>query len=328
MKTPLQSKKLRSENNWSQEQLVRKLARVILLGSVLPVFYLVNIFGVAEGADFCQKTSQTALSSCQAGAQSDKLLAIGKCDNLSDAAARAECKTQASADRKDARQTCQDQFDARQAVCDRLGPAPYDPVIDPANFVAIIDNPFFSLTPGTTFIYESATEHDEFFVTHNTKMILGVTCIEVHDTSTVGGQLTEDTFDWFAQDKDGNVWYFGENSRQLVGGVIVGVEGSWTAGVDGAKPGIIMEAHPAVGDFYRQEFALGTAEDVGKVLSLSESVTVPAGSFNNCLKTKDTSPLEPDVVENKFYCPGKGDVLEIDLTSGERLELKGITTGG
>ncbi|MGH7863894.1 MAG: hypothetical protein ACREQB_02815, partial [Candidatus Binataceae bacterium] len=125
-----------------------------------------------------------------------------------------------------------------------------------------------------------------------------------------------------AQDLDGNVWYFGENSKQLSGGLVIGVEGSWTAGEDGAKPGIIMMAHPAIGDFYRQEFLLGTAEDVAEVLSVSESVTVPFDSFDDCLKTEDSTPLEPDVAEAKFYAPGVGFVLTIiDPATGEKLEL-------
>ena len=97
-------------------------------------------------------------------------------------------------------------------------------------------------------------EIDNFAVTHTTRVIRGVTCVEVHDTVTVDGKLTEDTLDWFGQDKDGNVWYFGENSQEIADGLITGIEGSWIAGVDGAQPGIVMEAHPAVGDFYRQEF--------------------------------------------------------------------------
>lgn len=240
---------------------------------------------------------------------------------------RTECEKQAAADMKDAQQTCKDQFDARQTVCDRLGPAPYDPAIDPTNFVAKIDNPFFPLKPGTTFIYEGQTaqglEHGEFFVTYNTKVILGVTCVEVHDTVKVDGELIEDTLDWFVQDKDGNVWYFGENAKQLADGLIVGVEGSWTGGVEGAKPGIVIEAHPAVGDFYRQEFSLDTAEDMAEVLSLKESVTVPYRSrpFAHSLETEETSPLEPGAVEHKFYAAGVGNLLTIDLNTGERLEL-------
>jgi hypothetical protein len=304
--------------------------QVILAGGVVLVAGLANGARVAAGANVCRQTSQTVASSCQAGVRSDFLLAKAKCANLVDTATQKDCREQASADQKDAMRTCKDQHDARQAVCERLGEAPYDPVIDPANFVATIDNPFFPLTPGTTFIYEGQThnadfEHDEFFVTHNTKMILGVTCIEVHDTSKINGVLTEDTFDWFAQDKAGNVWYFGENARQLVDGEIVGVEGSWTAGVDGAKPGIVMEAQPAVGDFYRQEFALDTAEDVAGVLSLTESVTVLNDVVQNCLETEETSPLEPDALEHKFYCAGVGNVLTKDITANETLPLVQIT---
>jgi hypothetical protein len=126
-------------------------------------------------------------------------------------------------------------------------------------------------------------------VTHNTKEILGVTCVEVRDIVTVGGVVKEDTLDWFAQDTAGNVWYFEENSKEIQDGLAVSLEGSWTAGIDGAKPGIIMKAYPAVGDFYRQEFALGTAEDVAEVLSPTETVTVPAappGGFAHCLSPR------------------------------------------
>jgi hypothetical protein len=259
---------------------------------------------------------------------SDFWLASGICENLSDASARKACKQQASADKEDALQACGDQRDARQAVCKQLGGAPYDPVIDPLNFVDTIDNPLFPLAPGTTFIYEGQTaaglEHNEVFVSHNTRKILGVTCVEVHDTVKVDDILTEDTLDWYAQDKDGNVWYFGENSKQLADGLVVGLEGSWMAGVDGAKPGIIMEASPAVGDFYRQEFSLGTAEDLAEVTGLNESVDVMGNPVDHCLKTEETSPLEPDALEDKFYCKDIGNVLTNDIAAGETLPLVNI----
>lgn len=287
----------------------------------------------AEGADFCGKTTHTTARSCQTGARSDFWLALAKCANLSDGTARKDCRKQASTDLEDAKQTCKDQRDARRAACKKLGEAPYDPVIDPANFSTntLIDNPYFPLKPGTTFIYEGSTadglEHRELRITHKTKVILSVTCVEVHDLVKINGEVTEDTIDWFAQDKDGNVWYFGENSKQVAGGLIVGLEGAWTGGIDGAKPGIIMEAHNVVGDFYRQEFSLDTAEDLAAVQSLAESVTVPYGSFNNCLKTLETTPLKISDVSNKFYCPGVGEVLTQDLPAGtERLELVGIIT--
>src|SRR5262249_59969637 len=116
------------------------------------------------------------------------------------------------------------------------------------------------------------------------RVILGVTCVEVHDTVTLDGELSEDTLDWFAQDKDGNVWYFGENTHELEDGLITTIEGTFMAGVNRDKPGIIMKAHPAVGDFYRQEFSLANAEDFAETLSLNEIVTVPFGTFNHLLK--------------------------------------------
>src|SRR6266536_2606106 len=157
-------------------------------GVTILLFTLVNGEAAVEQPDFCRRTAQTVLTSCQAAAQSDYWLALAKCDNLADPAEREECRRRASADARDARQTCEEQDEARLAACEQLGEAPYDPVIDPSNFVARVDNPYFPLRPGTTFIYEGRTaedfEHDEFAVTHNTRVILGVTCVEVHDTVT------------------------------------------------------------------------------------------------------------------------------------------------
>jgi hypothetical protein len=294
----------------------------------LALFIIVLTSGsvaIAQNTDFCQLTAKTTLRSCQVGAQGDFLLALGKCANESTPATRKTCKHNALSDSKDALDLCSSQFSVRQTSCQRLGPQPYDPVVDPANFTDKIDNPYFPLIPGTVFVYEGTTGgesvHNEFFVTHNTVQILGVTAVEVHDTVMTNGELTEDTLDWFAQDKDGNVWYFGENTMELINGRPSTLEGTFTAGVDGAKPGIIMEAHPARGDFYRQEFALGNAEDFAEVQSLITTVTVPAGTFTHCLKTKETTPLEPDLKEAKWYAPGVGNVLTKDLTNGEQIKL-------
>jgi hypothetical protein len=289
----------------------------------------------AKIGDACKSTAQAALRACREEAQSDKALASGKCDNSPDAATAHACNQQASADVKDALASCKDQHDARLAVCARLGPAPYLPAIDPANFVDAmghplpIDNVLFPLTPGTTFVYEGQTaaglERDEFAVTHATRTILGIACVEVHDTVTTAGVLTEDTLDWFAQDRDGNVWYMGENSKQLDGGLIVGLEGSWTSGVDSAQPGIIMKPHPAKGDFYRQEFLLKDAEDLAEVSSTDETVNLSNGkTYDHCVKTTETAPIEPDALENKFYAPGVGNVLVVDQTANETSELVDI----
>ena len=190
--------------------------------------------------------------------------------------------------------------------------APYNPVIDPDDFTSRIDNPFFPLKPGTIYTYEGMTdagpELNTVEVTHSTRVIMGVPCVEVIDTVLVGGVLEELTLDWYAQDEDGNVWYFGEDSRQYSGGVQVGTEGSWVAGVGGALPGITMEAHPRVGDIYRQEYLRRVAEDMAEVLSLSGSVAVPYDLFDECVVTKDYSPLDRKSIENKWYARGVGCV--------------------
>jgi hypothetical protein len=202
----------------------------------------------------------------------------------------------------------------------------YDPVIDPARFVAVVDNPLFPLTPGTLTTFAGGDETIEVRVTHDTRLILGVTCTVVRDTVTEGGTLIEDTYDWFAQDAEGNVWYMGEDTVEYEAGQPVSTAGSWEAGQDGAKPGRIMLASPQVGDRYRQEYYACEAEDEGEVLAVGESVTVPQGSHTGCVRTLDTTPLEPDVQEHKTYCPGVGVVLEVDLETGTRTELTSIGT--
>jgi hypothetical protein len=294
------------------------------LGTIL---LLTLASGARAATDYCTLTANDALRGCKPDAAGGYWVAVGKCDNIADAGDRRDCKDEASADKADELDLCNEQLAARLDACEHLGPDTYEPAIDPANFVSVIDNPFFPLVPGTTFISEGGGEHVEFAVTHNTKKILGVTCVEVHDTVTVGGELAEDTLDWFAQDRDGNVWYFGESTFELEDGRPVSVEGSWEGGVDGAQPGIVMKAHPAVDDFYRQEFMLANAEDIAEVVSLNRTVTVPYGTFQHCLETEETTPLEPDAEENKYYAAGVGFVLQVDTVTGARNELIAITTG-
>ncbi len=218
------------------------------------------------------------------------------------------------------------------AACDKnpVEP-PYDPVINPADFVANIDNPYFPLTPGTTFNFRATTaegnEAGKVVVTHDTKEILGVRCVVVADTVWLEGVLKEATFDWYAQHQDGTVWYFGEAVDNYENGVIADHDGSFEAGVDGAKPGIIMKANPQVGDSYRQEFYKGEAEDEAEVLGLNEAVTITFGAFQNCVKTKEWTQLEPDIEANKYYAAGVGVILEIHTKGpAERNELINITT--
>ncbi|HXQ38622.1 MAG TPA: hypothetical protein VN843_31770, partial [Anaerolineales bacterium] len=168
---------------------------------------------------------------------------------------------------------------------------------DPDNFAGDpIDNPFFPLEPGTTFIYrgesEGAPTRDVMTVTSDTKVILGVATTVVYHLSYEDGVLIEETFDWFAQDKDGNVWYFGEDTKELdENGNVISTEGSWEAGVDGAEAGIIMLADPKKGDKYQQENAPDVAEDMAQVIGFEDSLCVRYGCFEDVLVTKEWSPL-------------------------------------
>ncbi|MBI3118760.1 MAG: hypothetical protein HYZ00_08750, partial [Candidatus Hydrogenedentes bacterium] len=178
-------------------------------------------------------------------------------------------------------------------------------------------------------IYEGQTdeglEHTEVVVLEETKEILGVACTVVRDTVTLDGEVIEDTFDWFTQDLAGNVWYFGEASMEYEGDMVVSTFGSWEAGVDCAEPGIVMKANPSVGDTYRQEFYECIAEDMATVIAVGETFTVPHGTFNNCIRTRDFTPLDPDIEEEKVYAPGVGHILT--LVDGEREEeLIDVTT--
>jgi len=206
-----------------------------------------------------------------------------------------------------------------------------DPV-NPNNFSQLVSsfNPWFPLEPGlsTTITGESAegTEVILWEVTDRKKLIQGVTATVVRDRVWLEGELIEDTDDWFAQDNDGNVWYMGEDVKNYRDGVLTDRHGSWEHGVDGAMAGIIMYANPRVGHIYRQEYYQGEAEDVGEVLALNETVDVPYGTLTGCVKTEDTTPLEPDVLEHKFFCPDIGGVLEVDVAEGGlRYELTEVT---
>jgi hypothetical protein len=292
--------------------------------------------GHKEDDGVCKEVAQDTLRSCRNGVRDEYWLAIARCQNASaaDAARHSDsrsdiCERTAREDQKAQQQDCTDQLQARNDVCVQLGGGSYNPKIDPSDFADAIDNRYLPLVPGTTFHYRAQTaagiELDDVEVTHETRSILGVTCAVVHDAVTLDGDLTEDTIDWYAQDIAGNVWYFGEEAKQYADGVLVGIDGSWMAGVGGALPGIVMEAQPAVGDVYRQEFAIGEAEDMGQVVALGQSVAVPYGSYTNALETKEFSALEPGAVENKYYVPDVGFVLTVDLATGERQELVSIT---
>jgi hypothetical protein len=198
-----------------------------------------------------------------------------------------------------------------------------DPVdLDPADFTTVIDNPYFPLDPGTRLTYREVDEEGAelkvvVIVTTETKEIAnGITARVVRDTVTEDGEIVEDTFDWYAQDSAGNVWYMGEDTAEFENGKIKTKEGSWEAGVDGALPGIVMPTDPQSGLAYRQEYYKGKAEDNGEILSLEEMVDVPFGHFDDVLLTKDTITIEPDVLEFKLYAKGVGVVLALGISGG------------
>jgi hypothetical protein len=216
--------------------------------------------------------------------------------------------------------------------------ANYTPEIDPSNFVKEVDNPYFPLEPGTTWVYEGKTpegiERVEDTVLREKERVMGVECVVLRDRVWLNGELIEDTVDWHAQDKEGNVWYFGEYTKEYENGKVVSTEGSFVAGEEGALPGIIMPADPQVGDSYRQEYYKGEAEDMAEVISLNgeglnDAVSTPYDSFSeDVLVTKDWNPLEPDILEHKYYAPGIGLIGETKVTGpAEKIELIDVKRG-
>ncbi len=189
------------------------------------------------------------------------------------------------------------------------------------------------MSPGSRWVYRETDANGSeqrvvVTVTDRTKQILGIDAVVVHDVVTEDSAVKEDTFDWYAQDVDGNVWYLGEQTAEYENGKVVSTEGSWEAGVGGAQAGIVMPAEPRAGLSYRQEYLKGEAEDTAEVLSVDELVEVPFGFFDHVLLTKESTRLEPNALEHKFYGRGVGPALVIALTGGGgREELVSFKSG-
>ena len=199
----------------------------------------------------------------------------------------------------------------------------YEPVLDPANFSTTIDNPYFPLPVGRVLVYQGTkdgqSQTDTVTVTNQTKTVAeGITARVVTDVATHGSTVLERTSDWYAQDKQGNVWYVGEDTVSFASGK-ADTSGSWEAGVHDAEPGLVMEANPQIPDAYRQEFLSGQAEDTAWIVDVGGSITVPAGTFKNVLTTLEATRIEPGSYDQKLYAPGVGIVREEAITGDQEL---------
>src|ERR1700730_4236089 len=206
---------------------------------------------------------------------------------------------------------------------------PYHPKIAPASFTANFTNHYWPLKPGAMWTYDGLKdgqpEHVVIVVAKTPRPVYGVRCLTVLDTVTINGSLEEKTADWYAQDKTGAVWYFGEDSKDYKNGAVSSTQGTWESGVDGPLPGVIIQGAPTPGPTYRQEYRPGVAEDMARVLTTSAVQTVPAGNFHGIVETYDTDPLNPDKKETKFFAPGVGPVHTIRVGGTHHEEIKLIS---
>lgn len=290
----------------------------------LLLFAILSAAPQAGDPPACESAATAARIAAIHEAHTDFWLAVAGVANLAPgrrAAALDELRT----GREEALALAETQFRARQYACAELGHGAYRPQLSAAEFSADVNCVWSPLAPGTTFVYErrgaAGVERIESTVAAAAVEIAGFACRPVDVVETLDGVLVERTTDWFSQRRDGSVWYFGEYALEFADGLPLSSEGSWRAGIDGARPGILMPAAPAAGEAFRMEFLIGCAEDIGRVIGTDESVSVPAGDFVHCIAVEEWSPLEPADVVVKYYAPQVGMVLEVDRATGERLEL-------
>ena len=288
-----------------------------------------------EGEGACSSTTSAQLLSCRADVRNSYFELQADCFNYSDPEDQQECFEEAEEERTGGFEECGDIEEAHENLCSIFGEGAYDPDMEDIAFLTVAEiatspNPFLPLIPGNRWVYEGEDEIITVTVLDETKEILGIEAIVVQDVAEEEGEVVEDTFDWYAQDEDGNVWYMGELSRNFEDSELADIEGSWEAGVDGAKAGILFRATPVVGETLRQEYRIGEAEDIGHTLAIDATESTDAGfsCSDNCMQSLEYTPLEPDEEEHKFYLPGTGLMLEVELESGNRVELVDFTSGG
>jgi len=267
----------------------------------------------------CESFSHSSVESCRHSAKAGFWAARANCATLGDALARQTCLDAASAELDTALGVCDAQLAARLRFCEVLATYP-DPGIDPDHFVGVVDNPYFPLTPGVTFVYESHTDaglkRRNVSVTGETREILGVECVVVRELETLDGVVVETSDEWFAQDVEGNVWCFGEHSLEFEDDKLVDVDNR-QVGSDGVRAGICMKAAPGIADTYYHQFAPGHSEEIAEVLGVDESVTIRSGTFDGCVKIGTSSLLDPEEVDYKYYAPGIGLILDANDDDGK-----------
>ncbi len=336
-------------------QTAKNLMRTIPLCLALAALWLLPTAGMAgrpkddeAGGRFCSATAKTIFRACGNQVEDDYWISIAVCLNVSDDDERAECRADAVEALREGRQLCREQRDGRKDACGLLGEGRYDPEFDPDSFdddFTALTNPnrYFPLVIGHRWEFRGGPEVNTVEVLNATKLIDGVTCIVFRDIVSRNGGLKEATDDWYAQAKDGNVWYCGEEVKDFESfdgdrpraPELVSNDGSFKAGRDGDRPGIIFQASPRRGQTYLEEFSLGNAEDVTTILAADYSFgrdrdldrLVPPQlaqmlCSGDCVVTRNFSLLEPGISARKYYAPGIGVFLEVEST-GEITQLVG-----
>ncbi len=312
--------------------------RRTLVSSLVLLLSVVFSAGAAERGrqrTACERVASIALRACQSDVLEELLTTSANCTYIGDRDERAECFSEAREEAGEEAALCVDRHAARRELCELLDEEIYDPDIDPGNFVSPAEaadnpNPYLPLVPGNEWIYENEEEVVTVTVLDETIEIDGVECVVVRDVVTLkeDGELIEDTFDWFAQDLAGNVWYFGEISQNFEDGQLVDLEGSWKQGEDHAKAGILTPIEPVPGQAFRQEYYLREAEDAAEIISISADENTPfVACGGRCVQTLEFTPIEPEAAEYKFALAGIGTILELDLEDGERTELVSFRSG-
>lgn len=330
----------------------RDAREAYLLAAIVATLSLVSAEPASAAAIGCSSSAQSSNLACSFAAKDDLFTVRAICMDSPDDDLNS-CLDDANAEYELVLEECAEIYAAQVEVCDQTGDAAHVPdfgaafitnFVDPLEIgVSVTPNPYFPLVQGNRWVYEGTFEEDGEMITESitvtvlneTKLVDGITCLVVRDVVEVDGELIEDTDDWFAQDTDGNVWYCGEEVKDYewfdgdepLLPELVSDDGSFKAGRDGDKGGILLPVVPVVGDLFRQELSVGNAEDIIEILATDGDENAVAASCNGaCLVTRDFSPLSPGGEENKYYAPDIGLILEIDIESGDRVELIEFTS--